>query len=275
MSHARNLGWLAAGALLIAIDTHIPDISIAGAWFAITFLLHGWRGMSTRSGLPCLALALYAALAIANRGSIPVGGPLYFVIIAFLTALGLIPFVLDRWIGRRIVGWASSLVFPMAFVAQEFLRSRVATWSRHLGLLGLHAVRQPALDAARRGHGDLGHHVHDHVVRIDRELGLGTRVRLEHGTAPLVTYASVLGAITVVGGLRLSLSPSPPSTIRAAAVSFPRDLLTPGEMFRICGRPHPGGQRRGRRSSRAFTNGSSRTRSARPARERGSWPGRK
>jgi hypothetical protein len=63
--------------------------------------------LPTRSGLPWLALALYTALAIANRGSIPVGGPLYFVIVAFVTALGLGPFVLDRWVGRRMVGWPS------------------------------------------------------------------------------------------------------------------------------------------------------------------------
>ena len=66
MPHARSLGWLGAGALLFAIGPHVPEITLPGVWFAVTFLLHGWRRLPTRPGLPYLALALYAALAIAR-----------------------------------------------------------------------------------------------------------------------------------------------------------------------------------------------------------------
>jgi apolipoprotein N-acyltransferase len=233
MPHARKLGLVAAGGLVIAIGPHVPEITLPGVWFGVTFLLHGWRGMPTRSGLPWLALALYAALAIANRGSIPIGGPLYFVIVALVTAVGLAPFVLDRWVGPRVAGGMSTLVFPMAFVAQEFLRARLphgpGTWGSlaysqygNLPLMQLAAVTG--------------------IWGITFMITWGASAvswASERGFAwstvrPLLaTYAGLLGVITVGGGLRLSLSSTPATTIRAATVSFPSDLLTPREMFRI------------------------------------------
>jgi apolipoprotein N-acyltransferase len=217
----------------MAIGPHVPEITLPGAWFAVAFLLHGWRGLPTRPGLPCLALALYAALAIANRGTIPAGGPLYFVIIAPLTALALFPFVLDRWIGRRIVGWASTLVFPMAFVAQELLRSRLPHGPGTWGSLAYTQYGNLALMQLAAVTGIWG---------ITFTMTWGASVvtwAWERGFASitvrplLATYVGLLGAITVVGGLRISLSPAPARTIRAAAVSFPGDLLTQMEMFRI------------------------------------------
>jgi apolipoprotein N-acyltransferase len=233
MSQAKNLAWPAAGALLIAIGPHVPEITLPGVWFAVTFLLHGWRGMPTRSGLACLALALYAALAIANRGSIPIGGPLYFVVVAFVTATGLIPFVLDRWIARRNGGWASTLVFPMAFVAREFLSSHLPHGSGTWGSLAYTQYGNlPLMQlAAVTGIWGISFMITwcASVVSWAWERGFAwNTVR-----PPLLTYAALLGAITVAGGLRLSLSSPPARTIRAATVTFPRDLFTPAEMFRV------------------------------------------
>jgi apolipoprotein N-acyltransferase len=233
MPHARSLGWLSAGALLIAIGADAPDIARPGVWFALTFLLHGWRGMSTRSGLPRLGLALYAASLIADRGSFPFRGPLYFAAVAAMTALGLVPFLLDRWGSGRVVGWPSTLVFPMAYVTQEFLRYHLphgpGTWGSlaytqygNLPLMqlasvtGLWGITFMITWCAS-------------IVSWAWERGLaGSVVR-----PPLVTYACLLGAVTVLGGLRVSLSALPGRTIRAVAVTFPGDLLTPREMFRI------------------------------------------
>ena len=59
-------------------------------------------------------------------------GPAYFAIVAFYCDDVRLPFAIDRVRGTRTarrVGW--TLVFPMAFVAAEFLRSRfspAATW---------------------------------------------------------------------------------------------------------------------------------------------------
>jgi apolipoprotein N-acyltransferase len=189
--------------------------------------------MPTLPGLPWAALAFYAALAIGTRGSIPVGGPLFFVLVAFLTVMALFPLVMDRWLAPRIAGWASTLVFPMAMVAQELVRSHIpngpATWGSfaytqygNLPLMQLAAVTGiwgiTFLIAWFAS-----------IVNWAWERGFEWRK-----TGPLLTtFAALMGAIMIAGALRIALAPPPARVVRAAVVTFPRDLFTPAEMFRI------------------------------------------
>ena len=233
MSYARSLAWFSAGALLVAIGARVPEIALPGVWFALTFLLHAWRGMPTRAGLPVLAVVFYIAQAIANRGSIPIGGPLYFVVVASVTASQIVPFVLDRWIGRRSVGWTSTLVFPMAFVAQEFLNSRLPQGPSTWGSLAYTQYGNLPLMQLAALTGIWGV---TFIVAWGASIASWVWERGFAGSSVrplLLTYAGLLGAITVGGGLRVALSPPPARTIRAATVSFPTDLLTYREMFRV------------------------------------------
>ena len=82
MAQAGSLIWLVVGASLLGVVTRvaIPPAT----WLALTFLLHASRSMPAVPGMPCVWLALYAALAIGNRGILPVSGPAYFAIVALL-----------------------------------------------------------------------------------------------------------------------------------------------------------------------------------------------
>ena len=134
MPHGKKLAWLAAGAMLIAVGADVPEIARPGAWLALTFLLRGWRGMPIRSGLAGLALAFFAALAIADRGSIPVGGPLYFVIVVVMgdaDPRSIRPGPLDCGKDRRMGIHTSSFPWPLRPWSFSSRRFRTA---RHLGL---------------------------------------------------------------------------------------------------------------------------------------------
>ena len=129
MAQAGSLLWLVVGASLLGVVTRvaIPPAT----WLALTFLLHASRSMPALPGLPYVWLALYVALAIGNRGILPVSGPAYFAIVAFVATAAALPFALDRLAAPRLGGFGSTLIFPMAWVAAEFLRSRftpAATW---------------------------------------------------------------------------------------------------------------------------------------------------
>src|SRR5262245_43267874 len=123
MSHGKSTAWLAAGAAIIALFADVPDLARPGVWLGLTFLLYGWRTLPTRAGLARLGVLLYAALLVANRAIVPVRGPLYFVLVGVMTAIAALPFLFDRWIGPAIAGGASTLVFPVALVAEHFLRT--------------------------------------------------------------------------------------------------------------------------------------------------------
>jgi len=211
----------------------MPEIALPGAWWALAFLLRGWRSMPSRTGLTGLALLLYAALAAADRGSVPVNGPLYLVLVAGLTVLFLIPFILDRWLAARISGWASTIVFPMALVALELLRSRMpagpATW---YSLAYTQYGNLPLMQlAALTGIWGISFLLGWFASTVNRAWERGFDWTASRRV--LLTYAGLFAAILAGGALRLALPSSPSLTIRAATVTFPRDLFTQGEMFRI------------------------------------------
>jgi apolipoprotein N-acyltransferase len=82
-------------------------------------------------GILYLWLALYVSLAFARRDMIPISGPIYIPILAVEAAIVTFAFALDRLAAPRLSGIGSTLVFPLALVAAEFLRSRLtpgASW---------------------------------------------------------------------------------------------------------------------------------------------------
>src|SRR6185295_7780778 len=74
-----------------------------------------------------LWLALFLSLAVAKRGTMPVSGPIYFVMIAAGASLVALPFLADRLAAPRLGGLGATLIFPLALVAAEFLPSRLTS----------------------------------------------------------------------------------------------------------------------------------------------------
>ena len=100
MVQAGSLVWLAIGTALFGVVTRvaIPPLT----WAAIALLLHATRSMPSAAGIAYLWLALYAALAIGERGLLPMPGPAYFAIVAFLTTTVALPFAVDRLTAYRL-----------------------------------------------------------------------------------------------------------------------------------------------------------------------------
>ena len=104
---------------------------LSDCMLALIVLLHASRSMPAALALPAVWLAIYVALVIGNRGILPVSGPSYFGVAFFFTTTAALPFALDRLAAFRLGGFGPMLLFPMAWVAAEFLRSRFApgaTW---------------------------------------------------------------------------------------------------------------------------------------------------
>ena len=73
-----------------------------------------------------------------------------------------------------------TLIFPAAFVAAEFFKSRVtpaATW----GSIAYtqYQILSPIMQIAALV-GPLGHHLRDNLVRVDGRVGVEPRLRMEH-----------------------------------------------------------------------------------------------
>ena len=76
-------------------------------------------------------MALFAALAVGQRGILPASGPPYFAIVAGIATVTAAVFAVDKFAVTRLPGIGAALVFPAAWVAMEFLNARLtpaATW---------------------------------------------------------------------------------------------------------------------------------------------------
>ena len=230
MAPVSSLIWLIAGAALLGVTLRTPIAPLA--WLALALLLHGSRSLPAPAGLLWTWLVLYAALAYGRHGDIPVPGAAFFVIVAAIATTLTIPFALDRMAGVRLGGAAATLVFPLAWVAAEFLQSRFApgaTWGSiaytQYGVLPLMQV------AAFVGIWGITFLIAWFASTVDLAWTRGFDWSIVR--TPVVTYAAVLGAVIVGGSVRLALASTERPSMRVAAVNRPVDLFIPGEMTRI------------------------------------------
>jgi apolipoprotein N-acyltransferase len=230
MAQAFPLVCIAVGAALLGIVTRgaIPPLT----WVALAALLHGFRSIDTPWGSVYLGVALYVALAIGNRGIIPVPGPAYFLINAAITTTVVLPFLLDRVAARTLGPLTSTLIFPLAWVTLEFLRSRLTpstTWGSiaytQYGVLPLMQL------AAFVGIWGITFVIAWSAATLDLLWSRGwewSLVRL-----PVLACASVLVAIALGGSFRLVWAPTDRASTRVATLNRPADLFVKGEMTRV------------------------------------------
>jgi apolipoprotein N-acyltransferase len=230
MVQAGSLLSMLVGAAFFGVASRlaIPP----AAWIGLISLVHGLRSMRVVPGTACLWIALYAALAIAKRDTMPIPGVIYFAIIAVEASVVTAPFLLDRLLAPRLTGVAATLIFPIALVAAEFLRSRVtgaASWGSiaysQYGFLPLMQV------AAVAGIWGITFLMAWFASTFDWSWSRGFAWAEVRG--PVLTCGLVLGAIVLGGNIRLALAATDRGTLRAVAVNRPPDLFIPGEMTRI------------------------------------------
>lgn len=230
MGQMGALMSLAAGAALVPV---FMRASLAAAtWVSIALLLHASRSLPAWLAYPALWLALLTATAIGQRGILPLGGPTYFATVAFIATLLWAIFVVDRICAPKLSGVPATLVFPAAWVAAEFLQSRLtpaATWGSiaytQFGYLPLMQV------AAVAGIWGISFLVAWFASTFDFAWAHGFDCRVVRG--PIIAYGAVLAASLGGGAVRLAIAPTDRPSVRVATVNRPRTLFVPGEMTRI------------------------------------------
>jgi apolipoprotein N-acyltransferase len=237
MTLTTSLLSLAAGAALFGLVTQIP---IAPAtWVALPLLLHASRSMPPGLGTLYLWIATYAAFVFGNRGMMPFGGAPYFGANAALATTLVLPFLVDRLLASRTGGLTSTLLFPMAFVAAEFLRSRFAppaTWNSlaytQYGWLPLMQI------AAFVGIWGISFLLGWTASTFEWAWSRNFEWSVVGG--PVMTCAAVVGCIIFAGSIRVATAPTDGPAMRAVALNAPIDVFAPGEMTKIAsGRVSP------------------------------------
>lgn len=215
------LSGIAAAATFTGGQWNLP----VAAWVGAVLTLHYYRA-TTR---PVLDFFLLSALvgvvgAVAWNGVVPavVTAPLPTAVIPVTGALiGMLVFVLDRWVHRRVGATTSaSLVFPVAWTAVDTL----TTASTDIGTFGSQAYTQvgtPVIQLAALGGLPLV------VFVVGWSASLAALVWERRGAVPAPAWGAVaLVGLVVVGGLiRPVLGPAPERVVQVAGVSLPNGAI--------------------------------------------------
>ena len=227
--------WLVLGASLLALTTEmaIPPLT----WAALLFLLHASRSVTSGAGVVWFWVAMYVSVLIGYRPSLPVSGPIYFVISAFFATTIAVPFLVDRIVAGRARPALAVLAFPLAFVAVEFLRSRLtSTWgSIAYTQYGVLPLMQVAAVAGIWGITFL-------LAWFASAFDLAWRNGFVWSAAgkPLAVFSAVTAVVILAGTFRVAMAPTNGPSMRVATINRPLDLFVPGEMTRIAeGRVSP------------------------------------
>jgi apolipoprotein N-acyltransferase len=206
--------WLFAAGLLFLFANGRDSIPIA-AWLAPIFMLRFTRGGRGRR-LWLAYLVLIVGWAISFRGMIPAPQPFLGIVWLVYAGIAALPYVLDRWLARRIRGFASTLVFPCAAAGLDYLTSLFpyGSWGspaysqygnlplmQVVSVTGIYGITFLTAWAAS-------------VINRSWEAGF----RRSRAHVGLLAWAGGLAAILFLGGFRLLFVPSGP-TVRVASLT--------------------------------------------------------
>ena len=216
--------WLTLGILLFAFVTFRWTIPLA-AWLYPVFLLRFVRTQPLLRGMLLLLLASALVLVFALQGVIPYPGAFYYLTVLGVGVLGILPYLLDRMLARRLGGLLGTLVFPLAVTTVSYLFALVnpstGTWG----------------NAAYTQYGDLP------LMQLVSVTGLWgidfvmswlaslVNWAWERGFAwprvrgGAVLYGSLLTLVLLFGGVRLALFPAQGSTVRVAGITPSQALI--------------------------------------------------
>ena len=121
MKRAGNVALLFAVATTLLLFSNGKLIIAPLAWIATAFLLRLTRTTKAWLGLPLAAAAIAGTWLAQFEGIVPVEGAVFYVIALTTGIVAILPYALDKWLARKLPGFAATLLFPCAWVAVEHI----------------------------------------------------------------------------------------------------------------------------------------------------------
>jgi apolipoprotein N-acyltransferase len=131
MKHLKKSAWIVAATAVMLFSLLSPKWVFWPAAFAapacIILLMQRFPlGRAFYYG----AITLVCSTAVANYKVMPFPTPFFAIMCVQLGVIGTVPYLLNRWLGNKITGWVSTLLFPSAAVSLEYATSFLGggTW---------------------------------------------------------------------------------------------------------------------------------------------------
>lgn len=100
----------------------------AATWVATIFALRYLYVHPQRRKFLFLYLVFWLTLSVAWYGATPIFGPAHFIFMAVNALIGMVPFLVDRWLAPRLrhngrLPFTATFIFPLVTTTLEFLSS--------------------------------------------------------------------------------------------------------------------------------------------------------
>ena len=221
VSLALPLAWLALGCALMAFSQGRWSVPLF-AWLGPVLMVRYVRTVRPLWALTGFVIAHTAAWEVAYLGTVPLPTAAHIGLFTGLSLILGLVFLADRWAARHSAGILSTLMLPCGWVLFEFLNGLASpngtwgsiayTFSGELPLAQIVSVT---------GWTGLTFLVGWFATTVNRLWEQGATAWRE-----AAAFVGFLVAVLVFGGLRLALAPTPPQTLRAAAVVAPGTFQT-------------------------------------------------
>jgi apolipoprotein N-acyltransferase len=194
-------------------------------WLAGVFIIRFLRTQKPVRGLILGLLTNIVVTIIAWRGMIPVPGLFYFLIAAGIGTTFFLPYLADRLIAPRLNGFASTLVFPLAWTTVEYINSLANPYGTWGALAYTQYGNLPLVQIVSvTGVWGLAFLMawFAAVANWAWERGFAwSRIRRGIGL-----YVGALVLVLLFGGARLALFPPTSDTVRVAAITSSFDIFS-------------------------------------------------
>jgi apolipoprotein N-acyltransferase len=207
--------WLALAAILILFSNGKWNIPVA-TWLSLVFALRFWRTQSLRRGFIIYTLVPIVPFYFAWQGLVPLPGVGYFIFVVVISLFNSSIFLIDRLLAPRLKGFVSTLVFPLAMVAMQYIMTIASPYGSFGSLAYTQYGNLPLLQ----------------IVSVTGLSGItfllawfasvvnwawDQQFEWKRVWRGVVTYAGILAVILIAGGASLVSAPSS-DTIRMAAI---------------------------------------------------------
>jgi len=228
MDMFAKFAWLILGTALQLLGFGRWMTPLA-AWLAPLFLLHFAHQVSPVTAMLWTWLGIAVAMGISLRGLVPIPGLAYLVLPVTFGLLGALPYLVDGLVAPLIPGFWSTLVFPVAMTAIEFINARQnpygtwgATGNTQHGILPLMQL------SSVTGIWGIGFLVGWFAAVMnwawDQQFDWRS---VQHG---VLIFLGLATAIFLLGGLRIVLAPRR-QTVRVAGIGWPKGIVEPTDFM--------------------------------------------
>jgi apolipoprotein N-acyltransferase len=202
------------------------------SWLAIVVALLYLRRYPTWKGFLSLWLIGIAVTLVTLRGLIPMPSPIFEIFVLTANALGLLPYLVDRLLVRRIGGFVATLLFPAAALTYAFLDSFSSAWGTW-GSPVYTMMENPLLVQSLSLFGLWGLYFLMHWTASVAAWVWEERLRGAPVRMGVAIYALVWFGLVVSGGLQLLLDQPTRQTVRVAMVASSSLYQTEGTSMEV------------------------------------------